>query len=147
MSTTSVKTTKLVHFLLDPRRNKKVWAVMLPDGKLLMDILSVNRATYCIKENIPLWLSPFYESFSWRVVVSEPYEADMVLFKEEARKYLCIFGLDDTSLRFMDVDLSNGDLIFFDNELASKLDDESVIKFKKLMTELWKYVKERTDVG
>ena len=129
-------------FLLNPLKDHKVWAVMLPDGELMDDLMSVKRAEFCMAEKEEFWLNPFGGSFQWETKVSKPYEAEFVLFKKEAQRYMCVFDLDVADLQHLDYAPASGDLIFDEAELSKKLKEKDLSEFKRFMSELWEYVKE-----
>jgi len=133
---------KTVTFLLNPLKNDKVWAVLMPDGELMDDIVSVKRAQTCMEENEQMWVNPFGGAYMWDTKVSEPYEAEFVMFKKEAVQYLCIFNLHEADLQYIDYSPISGELLFDENELKKKLDEKTLKEFKIFMNELWEYVKE-----
>ncbi len=131
-----------VTFLLNPLKGDKVWAVMMPDGELMLDLMSVKRAEFCMAENEQFWLNPFGGSFQWDTKVSQPYEAEFVLFKKEAQQYMCVFDLNISDLQYIDYAPVSGELTFDERELSKKLDSKKLSEFKRFMKELWEYVKE-----
>ncbi len=133
---------QIATFLLNPLKNKKVWAVMTPDGELFYDIVSVKRAQFCIEENEQFWLNPYGGAYQWDTKVSEPYEAEFVHFKKEAQQYMCIFNLHEADLQYIDYDPITGELLFNEEELRKKLDEKNLDEFKRFMKELWEYIKE-----
>jgi len=72
-----------VEFLLNPLKDRRIWAVMLPDGELMIDLVSVKRAEFCMQEEERYWLNPFGGAFQWETKISKPYEAELVFFKRE----------------------------------------------------------------
>ncbi len=131
-----------VEFLINPLKNK-VWAVSMPDGELLTDMMSVKRASFCVETNEPYWLNPFGGAYHWTTKESQPYEEEFVKFKEHAQQYMCIFGLDTAHLEHIELSLLSGELIFDEENLLKKLDKQRLEEFKRFMLELWDYVKER----
>ncbi|WP_457600233.1 hypothetical protein [Hydrogenivirga sp.] len=131
-----------VTFLLNPLKNDRVWAVMTYDGELMDDIMSVKRAEFCMAEGEQFWLNPFGGAFQWDTKVSKPYEAEFVLFKKEAQRYMCVFDLDIADLQYVDYAPVSGELVFDEAELSRKLGDKELSEFKRFMNELWEYVKE-----
>ena len=133
---------KTVTFLLNPLKDKRVWAVLMPDGELMDDIVSVKRAQTCMETDEKLWLNPFGGAYMWDTKVSEPYEAEFVLFKKEAEQYMCIFDLHKADLQYVDFSPISGELIFDEEEFRKKLNEKQLKEFKIFMNELWEYVKE-----
>ncbi len=131
-----------VEFLLNPLRDRKVWAVMLPDGELMFDLMSVKRAEFCMAEDERYWLNPFGGAFQWTTRVSKPYEAELVFFKREAQQYMCVFDLTVAGLQFIDCSPLTGDIVFDEKELGKKLEGGKLAEFERFMRELWEYVKE-----
>ena len=113
----------------------------MPDGELMDDIVSVKRAQTCIEENEQFWVNPFGGTYMWDTKVSEPYEAEFVLFKKEAGQYMCIFDLNEADLQYIDYSPLSGELTFSE-ELKKKLGDKKFKDFEIFMNELWSYVKE-----
>jgi hypothetical protein len=132
---------RTVEFLLNPLRGRRVWAVMLPEGELMYDIMSVRRAEFCMAENERYWMNPFGGAFLWTTKVSKPYEAELVMFKKEAQQYMCVFDLEIADLQYIDCSPLKGDLIFDEVELSRKLGERELAEFKRFMSELWEYVK------
>ena len=130
-----------VTFLLNPLKNDRVWAVLMPDGELMDDIVSVKRAQICMEENEQFWINPFGGTYMWDTKKSEPYEAEFVLFKKEAAQYMCIFDLHEADLQYIDYSPLSGELIF-DEELKKKLGEKKFKDFEIFMNELWSYIKE-----
>ena len=133
---------RTVTFLLNPLKDKRVWAVLMPDGELMDDIVSVKRAQTCMETDEKLWVNPFGGAYMWDTKVSEPYEAEFVLFKKEAAQYMCIFDLHEADLQYIDFSPISGELIFDEEEFRKKLNEKQLKEFKIFMNELWEYVKE-----
>ena len=133
---------RTVTFLLNPLKDKRVWAVLMPDGELMDDIVSVKRAQTCMETDEKLWVNPFGGAYIWDTKVSEPYEAEFVNFKKEAGQYMCIFDLYEADLQYIDFSPISGELIFDEEELGKKLNEKQLKEFKIFMNELWEYVKE-----
>jgi len=132
---------KTVTFLLNPLKNNRVWAVLMPDGELMIDIVSVKRAQTCMEENEQFWVNPFGGTYMWDTKNSEPFEAEFVFFKKEAVQYMCVFGLSEADLQYIDYSPLSGELLF-DEELKKKLREKEFKNFEIFMNELWSYVKE-----
>ncbi len=130
-----------VEFLLNPLKNH-IWAVSMPDGELLEDIVSVRRARYCVESNEQYWLNPFGGAYHWTVKSSKPYEEEFLRFKKEAQQYMCVFNLSVADLQYIDLSPLSGELLFDEEELRKKLDEKEYVDFKNLMLELWEYIKE-----
>ncbi|ADO45563.1 conserved hypothetical protein [Hydrogenobacter thermophilus TK-6] len=130
-----------VEFLINPLKNR-VWAVSMPDGELMDDIISIKRAVFCLESNEQYWLNPFGGSYMWTTKMSEPYEEEFVKFKKEAQQYMCIFDLSISDLQYMDFSPVDGTLLFDEEELRKKLSGDDYREFVSLMKELWEYVKE-----
>jgi len=133
---------KTVTFLLNPLKNRRVWAVLMPDGELMDDIMSVKRAEACMEEEEQFWINPFGGTYMWDTKVSEPYEEEFVKFKKEASQYMCIFNLTEADLQYIDLTPVSGELIFDREELGKKLKEKDLKDFEIFMKELWEYVKE-----
>ncbi|NPA32693.1 MAG: hypothetical protein GXO04_03600, partial [Aquificae bacterium] len=129
----------IVTFLLNPLKNRRVWAVLMPDGELMDDIVSVKRAQTCMEEQEEFWLNPFGGAYHWDTEVSEPYEEEFIRFKKEAVQYMCIFNLTEADLQYIDVAPLSGELIFNEEELKKKLSPKELKEFKIFMNELWEY--------
>jgi len=132
---------KQVEFLINPLKNR-VWAVSMPDGELLDDIISVKRANFCIESNEQYWVNPFGGAYMWSTKKSMPYEEEFVRFKKEAQQYMCIFNLNIADLQYIDFLPMEGELLFDEKELKKKLGEEKYKEFISFMKELWEYVKE-----
>ncbi|MCS6957353.1 MAG: hypothetical protein RMK75_02700 [Aquificaceae bacterium] len=132
---------KQVEFLINPKKNR-IWAVSMPDGELLTDLVSVKRARFCVESGEQFWLNPFGGAYHWTTKISEPYEEEFVRFKQEAQQYMCIFGLQVAHLEHVDFSPISGDLIFDDERLKEKLREGAYADFKNFMLELWEYIKE-----
>lgn len=132
---------KQVEFLVNPLKNR-VWAVSMPDGELLMDIVSVRRARFCVESGEQYWLNPFGGAYHWTTKKSEPYEEEFVKFKQEAQQYMCIFGLEVAHLEYVDFSPLSGELLFDSEKLVKKLGSQQFEEFKRFMQELWEYIKE-----
>lgn len=130
-----------VEFLVNPLKNR-VWAVSMPDGELLTDLVSVKRARFCIESNEQYWLNPFGGAYHWTTKESQPYEEEFIRFKQEAQQYMCIFNLDVAHLEYIDFSPISGDLIFDEDNLLNRLEGAQKEEFKRFMLELWEYVKE-----
>jgi hypothetical protein len=130
-----------VEFLINPIKNR-VWAVNMPDGELMRDIVSVKRAVFCLESNEQFWLNPFGGAYHWTTKASEPYEEEFVRFKEEAQQYMCIFNLEVAHLEYLDFSPISGDLLFDEEKLTERLGKEGFEEFKRFMLELWEYIKE-----
>ncbi len=131
-----------VEFLLNPLKDRKVWAIMLPEGELMYDLMSVKRAEFCMAENERYWLNPFGGAFQWTTKISKPYEAELVFFKREAQRYMCVFDLEIADLQYVDCSPLTGELTFDERELSRKLSAKELSEFRRFMQELWEYVKE-----
>ncbi|MGC8852857.1 MAG: hypothetical protein ACP5P0_04565 [Hydrogenobacter sp.] len=131
---------KQVEFLINPLKNR-VWAVSMPDGELLDDIISVKRAVFCIENNEQYWLNPFGGAYMWITKMSSPYEEEFVKFKRYAQQYMCIFDLNISDLQYVDYSPLDGSLLFDEKELKRKLESRYE-EFVNLMKELWEYIKE-----
>ncbi len=129
-----------VEFLVNPIKNR-IWAVSMPDGELLDDILSVKRAIFCVENNEQFWLNPFDGAFLWTTKISKPYEEEFVRFKKEAQHYIGLFGLDVSDLQYIDYSPIKGELTF-DEEIKRKLNNRSYTEFVLFMKELWDFIKE-----
>ncbi len=130
-----------VEFLINPLKNR-VWAVSMPDGELMIDLVSVKRASFCLESNEQYWLNPFGGAYHWTTKESLPYEEEFVRFKEQAQQYMCIFGLEVAHLEYLDFSPISGELIFDEERLAELLGQSKLTEFKRFMLELWEYVKE-----
>ena len=131
-----------VTFLLNPLKGNKVWAVMTYDGELMYDVMSVKRAEFCMAEGEQFWMNPFGGTFQWDTKVSQPYEAEFVLFKREAQQYMCVFDLEIADLQYIDYAPTTGELVFDEAELSRKLGGKELGEFKRFIGELWDYIKE-----
>jgi len=131
-----------VEFLLNPLKDRRIWAVMLPDGELMIDLVSVKRAEFCMQEEERYWLNPFGGAFQWETKISKPYEAELVFFKREAQQYMCVFDLTVSDLQHIDCSPMTGELVFDERELLGKLGRRELEEFKRFMVELWEYVRE-----
>lgn len=131
---------KQVEFLINPLKNR-VWAVSMPDGELLDDIISVKRAVFCIENDEQYWLNPFGGAYMWTTKMSSPYEEEFVEFKKSTQQYMCIFDLNISDLQYVDYSPLDGNLLFDEKELKRKLQNRYE-EFVSLMKELWEYIKE-----
>ena len=107
---------KRVEFLINPRTNK-VWAVLMPDGELLEDIVSIKRAVNSIVTQDSYWLNPFGGAYHWTTKVSQMYEEEFYRFKRDAQAYMCIFNLGVADLQYVDLSPLSGELVFDEEEL------------------------------
>ncbi len=130
-----------VEFFINPLKNR-VWAVSMPDGELLTDLMSVKRASFCIESNEQYWLNPFGGAYHWTTKESQPYEEEFVKFKEQAQQYTCVFGLETAHLEHIDFSPVSGYLVFDEESLLKKLSKKEFDEFKRFMLELWEYIKE-----
>ncbi len=130
-----------VEFLINPLKNR-VWAVSMPDGELLTDLVSIKRAHFWIESNEQYCLNPFGGVYHWTTKESEPYEEEFVRFKEEAQRYMCIFDLETAHLEHLHFSPLSGELIFDEEWLLERLGQGQKAEFKRFMLELWEYVKE-----
>ncbi|NPB06272.1 MAG: hypothetical protein GXO03_01575 [Aquificae bacterium] len=129
-------------FLLNPLKDKRVWAVLTPDGELMDDVMSVKRARACMAGEMEFWLNPFGGAYEWDTKVSEPHEEEFVRFKKEAAQYMCVFDLTEADLQYIDYSPISGELLFDKPELVKKLGEKKFKEFERFMKELWEYVKE-----
>ncbi len=132
---------KTVEFLVNPFTNK-IWAVLMPDGELLDDLVSIKRSEYCVVNNDLYWINPFGGTYHWVTKKSEPYEEEFYKFKRDAQAYMCIFGLNVSDLQYIDYSPISGELIFDEEILKGKL-TKDYTDFVNLMKELWEYEKEK----
>ncbi|MCS7196913.1 MAG: hypothetical protein N2648_01775 [Aquificaceae bacterium] len=130
-----------VEFLVNPVKNR-IWAVSMPEGELLKDLVSVKRARFCVESGEEFWLNPFGGAYHWITRMSEPYEEEFVRFKEEAQLYVCVFDLDIAHLEYLYLSPFSGELLFEEEELLEKLGKKLYGDFKRFMLELWEYIKE-----
>ncbi|WPM33024.1 hypothetical protein IAE16_04920 [Hydrogenobacter sp. T-2] len=130
-----------VEFLINPLKNR-VWAVSMPDGEPLTDIMSVKRASFCIETKEQYWLNSFGGAYHLTIKESQPYEEEFVKFKEQAQQYMCISGYETAHLEYIGVSPLSSELIFDEENLFKKLNKERLEEFKRFMSELWEYVKE-----
>ncbi len=132
---------KQAEFLVNPFTNK-IWAVLMPDGELLDDIVSLKRAQACVEGNEQYWLNPFGGAYHWITKKSEPYEEEFYRFKTDAQQYMCIFNLNVADLQHVDFSPVSGELLFDEEGLKKKLGDKDYREFIIFMRELWEYEKE-----
>ncbi len=132
---------KTVEFLVNPFTNR-IWAVLMPDGDVLDDLVSIKRSEYCVVNNDPYWLNPFGGAYHWVTKKSEHYEEEFYKFKKDAQAYMFIFGLNISDLQHIDYSPISGELIFDEEILKSKL-NKDYTDFVNLMKELWEYEKEK----
>ncbi len=130
---------KTAQFLVNPLTNR-IWAVLMPDGELLDDLISIKRAEYCVESNDPYWINPFGGTYHWTTKKSQPYEEEFYNFKRDAQAYMCIFDLSVADLQYIDYSPISGELIFDEEPLRKKLGN-SYRDFVNLMKELWEYEK------